>query len=105
MAICPNIFLIIQIYAFFFIDFSCYLFVRFLVSICKILGEGVKYINFRAKIKIIFVNIYIFFQSWRGWPPQPLSSSVTAKEKERSTQPQKGKKGKKKKKKVKRNEI
>ena len=69
------------VYFFFFIDFSCYLFVWFFVSICKILGEGVKYINFKAKIKIIFVNIYIyiyiFFQSWRGWPPQPLSSSIT----------------------------
>ena len=58
---------------FFIINFSYYLFVGFLESICKILGEGAKYINFKAKIKIIFVNIYIyiFFQRWRGSPLSP----------------------------------
>ena len=71
-------------YVHFFIDFSCYLIVGFLGSICKILGEGAKYINFRAKIKIIFVNIYIYIYIYfffsnvgGGWPPQPLNSSVT----------------------------
>ena len=39
--ICPKIFLTIWICAFFFlIDFSCYLFVGFLGSICKFFGEG-----------------------------------------------------------------
>ena len=48
---------------FFFIDFSCYLFVGFLGSIGKFFGEGGKYINLRARIKILFVNIHtdIFF--------------------------------------------
>ena len=63
--ICPKTFLILRICAFFIIDFSCYLFVRFLGSICKFGGKGSKYINLRAKIKIHFVNIHtsIFFFS------------------------------------------
>ena len=56
--ICPKTFLILRICAFFIIDFSCYLFVRFLGSICKFGGKGSKYINLRAKIKIHFVNIH-----------------------------------------------
>ena len=80
--ICPKIFLIIWICAF----FISYLFVGFLGSICKFFGEGgAKYINFRAKIKILFVNIqtsiFFFFQKVGGGggvasPPLPLSSSV-----------------------------
>ena len=50
--ICPKIFLIMCI--FFFIDFSCYLFVGFLWSVCKFFGEG----------------------GGGAWPPHPLSSSV-----------------------------
>ena len=54
--ICPKIFLIIWIYAF----FISYLFVGFLGSICRFFwGGGAKYINFRAKIIIIF-----FFIIW-----------------------------------------
>ena len=62
--ICPKKFLIIRIRAFFIINFSYYLFVGFLGSICKFFwGEGVKYINLRDRIKILFVNIHtsIFF--------------------------------------------
>ena len=61
--ICPKIFQIIQICAFFFyIDFSCYLFVGFLGSICKFFwGGGAKYINFRAKIIIIIYYYYYYY--------------------------------------------
>ena len=64
--ICPKKFLIIRIRAFFIINFSYYLFVGFLGSISKFEGGGVgkgKYINLRARIKILFVNIHtsIFF--------------------------------------------
>ena len=61
--ICPKIFLIIWICAF----FISYLFVGFLGSIYKFFGEGAKYINFGAKIKILFVNVQtsIFFS--KGW--------------------------------------
>ena len=68
--ICPKIFLIILICAF----FISYLFVGFLGSICKFFwGGGAKYINFKAKIIIIiiiiFVNIQtsIFFSNGWGW--------------------------------------
>ena len=84
--ICPKIFLLFGYVHFFFIDFSCYLFVGFLGSVCKFFGEGAKCINLRARIKILFVNIYtsiFFFKGWGGgggvWghgPPQPFSSSV-----------------------------
>ena len=53
----------------FFIDFSCYLFVGFLGSVCKFFGdEGAKYINLRARIKILFVNTHtsIFFSKVGG---------------------------------------
>ena len=67
--ICPKIFLIILICAF----FISYLFVGFLGSICKFFwGGGAKYINFKAKIIIIiiiFVNIQTsiyFFQKVGG---------------------------------------
>ena len=49
---------------FFFKDFAGYLIFGFFGSICKLFGEGDKYINLRVKIKILFVNthtgIYIF---------------------------------------------
>ena len=55
----------------------------FLGQFVNFLGWGGKYINFRAKIKILFVNVQtsIFFsKSWgeRGAhnPPLPLSSSI-----------------------------
>ena len=55
--ICPKIFLIILICAF----FISYLFVGFLGSICKFFwGGGAKYINFKAKIIIIIIIIIIF---------------------------------------------
>ena len=63
---------------FFFIDLSCYLSVGYLESICKFLEREAKYINFRAKIKILLVNIhtsiYIFFFSKVGgaWSPSAL---------------------------------
>ena len=56
--ICPKIFLIILICAF----FISYLFVGFLGSICKFFwGGGAKYINFKAKIIIIIIIIIIIF--------------------------------------------
>ena len=65
-------FLIIWICAFlFFIDFSCYLFIRFLGSVCKFFGEGgAKYINLRANIQ---TSIYFFQRlGWVAWPPSAL---------------------------------
>ena len=58
-------------------DLSCYLFVGYLESICKFLEREAKYINFRAKIKILLVNIhtsiYFFFSKVGGaWSPLAL---------------------------------
>ena len=56
--ICPKIFLIIWICAF----FISYLFDGFLGSICKFFwGGGAKYINFRAKIIIIIYYYYYYY--------------------------------------------
>ena len=58
--ICPKIFLIIWICAF----FISYLFDGFLGSICKFFwGGGAKYINFKAKIIIIIIIIFVNIQT------------------------------------------
>ena len=68
--ICPKIFLVIRICAFFFfflyiyiyiyihIDFSCYPFLGFHGSACKFFGRGGQVINFRVKSKFCCVDIY-----------------------------------------------
>ena len=61
----PKIFLLSGYVHFLFLkDFAGYLIIGFFRSICKLFGEGDKYINLRVKIKILFVNthtsIYIF---------------------------------------------
>ena len=65
----------------FFIDFSCFYLLNFLGQFIKILERGANYINFKAKIKILFVILLVYFFSkvgggGGGMPPQPLSSSV-----------------------------
>ena len=51
--ICPKKFLTINldmcIFFYLFIDFACYLFVGFLVSICKFFGEGGQEYNFKSQ--------------------------------------------------------
>ena len=63
--ICPKIFLIILICAF----FISYLFVGFLGSICNFFwGGGAKYINLRAitKFSLLIYKLVFFFQTVGG---------------------------------------
>ena len=60
-------------FLFYFIDFSCFYLLNFLGQFIKILERGANYINFKAKIKILFVILLVFFfQKWGGWPPLAL---------------------------------
>ena len=68
---------------YYFIDFSCFYLLNFLGQFIKILERGANYINFKAKIKILFVILLVYFFSKVGGggrgggdPPQPFSSSV-----------------------------
>ena len=68
------------VHFFFFIAFSCFYLLNFLGQFIKILERGANYINIKAKIKILFVILLVYFfqrlGGGGGMPIQPLSSFV-----------------------------